>query len=657
MSHTITSTGALRACLFTLLVLAIGCRPRGPDEARSDTIEQAASTEAVLDEIGQTAQVSESTAEPAEQLVLRSRTPAELAPHLDPAAANLLVDLAALRGWAGSIPGVSSPEQRVASLVSEALATEVKRILEIGGTPEVTIESDATTLGISFGEAGLVVVSDGVLSGEGGRVTQTADGHHRLEFGAPATGGAALPVALPSDAFFTAWAPRADAFPAAAAGSLDFLSRVGAEGIGVGVRGDGGMIASVDGDLDAISAALGRGQAFASQMVGQLNGSAAPEIQPWVTYANRVIQSLFAQISLMPREGGVVLRVEPPRCGGPMRGVWAAALLITLADAAAEDARTAPRPFITMDGFLADSCDVVLEGPVGGVPTSTLRIASDAPGAQSLVAVLDLAALMRRGLPRGFGLLPFALQPEMLESVFAGRPLGLRGIDDSQAHIIFASERTAGSGAPVHRAILLPSGMRTFLPPDSGIDTMRPVPMVEHVAFVNPSIPARDRLGSEPGAHWLALHESLPEGAYGAILLGPGLVRPWSDWLGLDDPAFSWVSEASGAVLWLSPDGIGARLVGVAEAPEAVAVREHLPTLLGRIHRGVDSDARAAEREDAIAMAVQQLTVRTTDDAIELTLVGDATAVIGAIVRVGLPLITGRDGRRVGIPGAFRLPR
>lgn len=653
MTHTIGPIGALRLSLLCLVWLVVSCRS-GIDEEVEPEPE---ATAIVLEELALEDSTSEATAPPAAPLVLEARTPVELAAELDPTAANLLVDLQSLRQWAATIPGVSSAEDRVADMVAEAVSSQAKRILGLGGTPDVAVDPTARAIGISIGSDGLAVVSDGSVSARDGRSTRTAAGLYRLEFGRGVQLGSAFPSTLPTDSFFAAWGPAVDAFPPTLAESLDFLTEAGGGALGIGVRGDGSIAVSIAGELDQLSNALGRGQAFASQMVGQLNSLAAPEFQPLVGYANRVVQSLFSQISLAPAPDGVVVSVAPPRCGGPMRGLLAAAVLITLADAAAEDERTAPRPFVAMDGFVSDGCGGTIEGPAGSIPADLLRIGSPVPGSQSMVVVIDLAAVLRRGLPRGFGLLPFELDATMLESAFSGRPIGLRGIGDEDGHVVYASERTAGSGAPVHRALLLPPGMRTFLPPDSGIDTLRPVPLVEHVAYVSPAILARERLGEEPAAHWVDLHQLLPAGSYAAALLGPGLVRPWSDWLGGDDPAHAWVSDADGAVIWVGPTGFGARLHGVTNPPTAERVREHFPTLLGRIHRGEDADARLDQRANAVAAALAQISVRTTADGIELTFDGELTPVLAAVIRVGLPMLVGRDARRVGIPGAFQLPR
>ena len=631
--------------IFALVLLAC----RGGEAPESPAADLTTALEQIAVE-------TSSEAAPVEVSAVVAVTPVRLAPELDPSAANVLLDVAALRTWADALPSNTESADRVASLVEEAISSQAKRVLAVGGRPEVTVDPLATMVAFSIAADGLVVISDAPLAAPEGRHSRTPEGDFRLAFGAERALGAAVPVELPRDAFFTFWAPSPSAVPAPVGSSVDFLEPAGVRQLGLGVRGDGSILVRLEGeDPRAVSLALGRGQAFASQAVGQFNQTAPPEFQPWVTYANRVIQSLFAQIALAADETGTTLRVEAPMCGGAFRNLLSLAILTTLADAASEDTYTTPREFVAMTGHIGATCDVEIQGTPAGIPAELLRVGGTDASLRSAVIVMDFGTVMRRGLPRGFGLLPFALEPSMLESVFGGRPFGMDGLDDPTSHFVFSTERTAGSGAPAHRVILFPPGMRSFLPPDSGIDTMRPVPMAPHVAFASPSVDLRERLEGEIASHWSEAHEALPDGAYVAAFLGAGMVQPWADRLERDDPARSWVSEASGGLVWLDEEGAGAMLYGVSEPPDADAVRAAVPELLGQISRGDNS--RVSEREDAVRLALEQISIQTRPGTIELRLDGSTTAVVAAVLRIGLPMIGGESGRSVGLPQAFQLPR
>ncbi|MFT6397781.1 MAG: hypothetical protein ACJAYU_002536 [Bradymonadia bacterium] len=568
------------------------------------------------------------------------------------------MDVAALRSWAGSIPSVTDADERVANLLAEAISNQVKRTLDLPGSPIVIVEPGATVLGFSIGQSGFSVISDQPLSAPDGRA-QTIGDRYRLSFGTHMATGAVAPADLPSDAFFAAWAPGFSGLPSGLAGSLDFLEGVGVEGFALGIRPDGSLRASLSTeDPAAVGLAFGRGQAFASQAAGQLNQTARPEFQPFVTYLNRSVQALFAILAIEEEPGVARLVVEAPRCGGAFRNLLAVAALTTLADAAAADDRTAAREFVPMTGQFADGCDVEIPGPAASIPESLLAVGSPNAGEQSFVIAVDLAGALREGLPTGFGLFPFALDAEMLASAFGGRPLGMSGLDDADAHWVFASERTAGSGAPAHRTVLFPAGMRSFLPPDSSIDTMRPVPMVEHVAFASPAVDLRERVGGEVAPHWRGGHARLPEGAFAAAFLGAGLVQPWGDRLGHDDPARAWLHSADGAIVWLAPGTAGVSLYGVSQPPSAAELREMLPGLLAQISHNDRAPERAEERADAVRLALDQLTVSTSEASIDLQLDGgDVSLVIAAIIRIGLPMIGSTTTRTVGLPQAFQLPR
>ena len=642
----------LSRLFWTLSIVLCACR--GGEEELPPSESTASTAEALELMAVESSSTPAATAAPSVVAV----TPSQLASELDPTAANILLDVAALRLWADGLPAASESGDRVAELVAEAIASQAKRVLRLGGRPEVEVDALATIVAFSVRADGLVVVSDAPLAAPDGRLSRTSNGDFRLAFGAELTGGAVVPDRLPSDAFFTFWAPSPSVVPAPVTSSLDFLVPAGVWGLALGIRGDGSLVARLESDRpDAVSLALGRGQAFASQMVGQLNLSAPPEMQPWVTYANRVVQSLFSVVVLDVDDSGTTLTVAAPMCGGVFGNLLSMAVLITLADAASEDARTAPREFVAMSGHLADGCDAQIAGPAPILPAGLLSVGTPDASARSVVAIVDLAAALRRGLPRGFGLLPFAMDTTMLSSVFSGRPMGLDGLDDPSGHIVLSSERTAGSGAPAHRAILFPPGMRTFLPPESGIDTMRPVPMAPHVAFASPAVSLRERLSGEPAAHWMTGHAAVPSGAYAAAFLGGGMVQPWADRLDRSDPARSWVSAAAGGLLWLDDDGAGALLYGVPEPPSADEVRASLPGLLGQITLGRDSESRTDEREEAVRRALEQISIRTTSSTVEIRVSGSTMGVVAAALRIGIPMVGGQSGRTVGLPQAFQIPR
>lgn len=644
-----------------LLLFLSACRgdqdapaaPEAPEGSAAPAVVEA--LQQVVDPSTEPQTVSEATV--ADSVTVVATTPVAWASELSPGALNVLVDVTALREWASSIPSVTDPNERVANLIAEAISDQAKRTLDLPGIPLVSVEPGATVLAVSIGTNGFSVVSDRPMAAVDGRAQLTGD-RHRLSFGTELTTGGVAPAELPLDAFFAAWAPDVSHLPGSLASSLDFLGDVGVTGFAVGIRPDGSLQASLSTeDPSAVGLAFGRGQAFASQAAGQLNQAARPEYQPFVTYLNRAVQSLFAILAIEEEPGVARLVVEPPRCGGAFRNLLAVATLVTLTDAAAADARTASREFVPMTGHFSDDCDATISGPLASIPERLLAVGSPDAGEQSFVIAIDLAGALREGLPTGFGLFPFALDVEMLTSAFAGRPLGMNGLEDPDAQWVFASERTAGSGAPAHRTVLFPSGMRSFLPPDSSIDTMRPVPMVEHVAFASPAIALRERVGGVVAPHWRGGHARLPEGAYAAAFLGAGLVQPWGDRLPHADPARAWLHSADGALVWLAPGTAGISLYGVTHPPSSEEFRESVPALLAQISHNDRVPERAAERESAARLALEQLTISTSDSSIDLRLEGDVSLVVAAIVRIGLPMIGDTTSRTVGLPQAFQLPR
>jgi hypothetical protein len=135
------------------------------------------------------------------------------------------------------------------------------------------------------------------------------------------------------------------------------------------------------------------------------------------------------------------------------------------------------------------------------------------------------------------------------------------------------------------------------------------------------------------------------------------MVQPWADRLDRDDPARTWVSNASGGLVWLGDRGVGAMLYGVPDPPSADAIRTALPGLLGQITRGVQSAERREEREDVVRLAIDQLWIQTAGNTIELRLEGSPATVLAAALRIGIPLLGGESGRTVGLPQAFQVPR
>src|SRR5690606_35906243 len=99
-------------------------------------------------------------------------------------------------------------------------------------------------------------------------------------------------------------------------GSLDFLAPLDVSSLSFAVESSGAMqLRATTPNPTRVTEALGRGQIFVSQALGQLNAKASPELQGWVTYANRLTQAVFGRVSVTATEDSIDLSLPPPACG------------------------------------------------------------------------------------------------------------------------------------------------------------------------------------------------------------------------------------------------------------------------------------------------------------------------------------------------------
>ncbi len=602
----------------------------GTAEGQSAALEAAAE-----DEVVSPAPAAEGDAPPP---VVAAR-PDALLPLVPMGDGVVLVDVAALQEWASrGIRGEDSAE-RVAGLLSE-LAVNRFEAIDPATQATLAVAPGARRMALAWdGEWARAVVdvaSPGATAAESGMFV--------ADQGAPSASPLQVPEAMPLDALVTMGVRDRASLPEGLRTALDFLDPFEVRALWIGVRGDGSATVFVETDQsDAVVSALGRGQVWVSQVLGQLRGEARPELQGWVTYLNRASQAVFGWVQVSTGPGHVLIEVPAPACGGPQRSLFALAFVATVADFAAEDPAVRAMPYVAMEGAIADGCAPV-PGPAASLPISFagLGARSDELGG---LAVVDLGAALRAGLPTGFGVLPFALSGSTIDSVFGMRPMGMNGLDDGAAQVAWSGSVDPRS-ARTRQGVVIPSGMHVLAPEGVSLLRMLPYQNAAAVGWATSGFDLAADMASPPAPVWETGLQRAADGAFAALVINGATLRAWSTKVPATSSANRLLSEADGAVISLVSGGFSVTLFGVEPNASPELLRDEIAEAISLISRDVTNSQYANQRLIASQEAMSQFEVRTGSDSVTLTLQGAGLPVVAAAIRVAVPMLanTSRQG-------------
>ncbi|MCB9506523.1 MAG: hypothetical protein H6700_08480 [Myxococcales bacterium] len=638
--------------------LLAGCNRHAPtpESTQEPAVVDGSSPEAV-------AEVAPAVPVPPTPPPIPAARPDALAAPLGDAAVTVLVDAAALRAWTARAGWDASSGAAVDTWLASAVAdaAPLTASAQDGARDPIRFSASPARVAIGLTEGvSSTLVADAPIVAPIGVVDDAGDGLQRLRLAPPTpddgSGAAAvadgpteanatLLAALPADAMVTVLVPSLERAPATARDAISAIAEAGATGFGVALRPDGSMVGAIAAaDEAAVRRALGRGQAFVSMALGQLRGDASPELGGWVTYLNRATQALFARVSVEAEPWGVALTIPPPTCGGPMRNLTAAALVFGAAEWASRDPAARPAEYVAMDAQLAEGCPA-MPGPPATLPGRYARLADAPSDVRSTLIVVDLAATLRAGLPTGFGLLPFALDPAAIDSMFGARPMGWSGLDATDAHLAVAMERLDGSTAPPRMGALMPAATAALFG-EGSIDRMTPTaPVGVEAGFATPGFDLAARMSAEGS-------DVLPaaDGAVAAVWLGPAFLTHWALRTPSEASLRPVLERATGLVIALLPSGrvratlVGAGLDGALEAK--LALTDGAVALASSSGSGNPvTPAQIGERVAALSRALDALDINTRDG--DLVVEGPLTSapVLAALIRIGLPSLAGLSGR------------
>lgn len=297
-------------------------------------------------------------------------------------------------------------------------------------------------------------------------------------------------------------------------GVTELLGRAEIEGADVrraaftiGLSGGFSVIADMDDDA-WLRSALGQAQTAVGGSLGQVRPMAPPIAQGWLNYLELMERAAWSQVSLSRTGTTTALRIAPPSCGTPVGSLLLAAGFTAAATNAPGADPTAT--YTAIDQRVAEGC-AVIEGPDASLPRARLGMAEG----EGVLAMLDLGAVLRQGLPTFFGLLPFAMHPEDVATAFGDTPMGMASWDDANGDITVWFP----SGGGGEFTTVLPDGLNGMLPIPPGAGLFNG--MVDGVGYVV-GTPGADAVAarSADGEGDLALvFDAVPEDAMLAVMI------------------------------------------------------------------------------------------------------------------------------------------
>ena len=275
----------------------------------------------------------------------------------------------------------------------------------------------------------------------------------------------------------------------------------------IGLSGGFSVVADMEDDT-WLRSALGQAQTAVGGSLGQLRPMAPPIAQGWLNYLELMERAAWSQVSLSRSGTTTAFRIAPPSCGTPVGSLLLAAGFTAAATNAPGADPTAT--YTAIDQRVAEGC-AVIEGPDASLPRARLGMAEG----EGVLAMLDLGAVLRQGLPTFFGLLPFAMHPEDVATAFGDTPMGMASWDDANGDITVWFP----SGGGGEFTTVLPDGLNGMLPipPSAGLFNG----MVDGIGYVV-GTPGADAVAarSADGEGNLALvFDAVPEDAMLAVMI------------------------------------------------------------------------------------------------------------------------------------------
>ena len=275
----------------------------------------------------------------------------------------------------------------------------------------------------------------------------------------------------------------------------------------IGLSGGFSVIADMEDDT-WLRSALGQAQTAVGGSLGQLRPMAPPIAQGWLNYLELMERAAWSQVSLSRSGTTTAFRIAPPSCGTPVGSLLLAAGFTAAATNAPGADPTAT--YTAIDQRVAEGC-AVIEGPDASLPRARLGMAEG----EGVLAMLDLGAVLRQGLPTFFGLLPFAMHPEDVATAFGDTPMGMASWDDANGDITVWFP----SGGGGEFTTVLPDGLNGMLPIPPGAGLFNG--MVDGIGYVV-GTPGADAVAarSADGEGNLALvFDAVPEDAMLAVMI------------------------------------------------------------------------------------------------------------------------------------------
>ncbi len=440
---------------------------------------------------------------------------------------------------------------------------------------------------------------------------------------------------LPTDAAITLFVARYGALEPDARALLRAVDAASPSAGGIALRADGGIVVSLQApDREALSRLLGGAQVFVSQSLGALQGEASPPWQGGVAWLNLVARGVWSRVAIEVEGDASIATVAAPACGGVLANVPLAALLGAAIDGASQSPAVSPMPFVPMQAPLA-ACGE--RGAPAALPRSLVGIGGPDP---AVTLLFDAAGLLRAGLPRAGGLLPFRLDDAAVAEAAGANFAGLGGLAGGEGSGAVAFE--AGGGV----IALLPEGAPAWAGPSAQLGRLALTQVAGYGAvWAEPGVDARGRIARRAPQARLDAVRALPSGTAFAVVVDAERVRPALAALPAEN-ALRRSVEQSGAFVF-AWDAEGPLLVVPQAAADAEALRGALSPFFEALVRaagqrsggGIDT----ARVQAGLAVALDGVRIDVVDGVVTVRhLAGGGRAALRLLIALGAPAIGAR---------------
>ena len=298
----------------------------------------------------------------------------------------------------------------------------------------------------------------------------------------------------------------------------------GLERVVLGLTPGGGVGAAFDmADDGVLRETLGSIQSPMLSFDDDVRAALPPRFHGVANYVDLLARTMWGQVRLERTGTVTTLTVNEPTCGSVGSALMVAGVASAIFMTAGPGGPVAATPYENVEQAAQNGC-APITGPPASLPADLARVGAPA-GANGVMFMADIGALLRANLTTLFGLLPYALDEAAVREALGEQPFGLASLETDEGQIAAYMETGAGAefGQMGDMLLAMPTSMgdivNTMAPPELAAQAA----IVQDVGYVigSPAMQSRLDQAADPTTVWSrALAAASDDSAVLAVVTG-----------------------------------------------------------------------------------------------------------------------------------------